>query len=272
MIKLNAGEYRFDVLETKTIQQSVFGRRLLKSSMFRSSSFVLKWVKARPGSRLRAIVHFISFGLEHEMVINDREITRDSTLGNPFQIALRAFEGACFRVDFYDDCKVAQIEGVDSFRTNFLKLYYSADSSANPKNDDVFFPYAFFVEYFQLILPIPVDTTGELLSQELERPAIPGEPLRTQVAIRAANINDTEWEYNSSYSVDQVIGQNSDNQVPTKGSGVGTVKLDPQTGGVRSNTYDIDATGIIFLTSKEVEFKLKCHCETRVEKMSDTTK
>jgi len=59
----------------------------------------------------------------------------------------------------------------------------------------------------------------------LERPAIPGEPLRTQVAIRAANISDTEWDYNSSYSVDQLIGENFDNQFPLKGSGVGTVKL-----------------------------------------------
>src|ERR1700733_7758068 len=109
MIKLNAGEYRFDVLEKKSIQQSVFGKRLIKSSMVRSSSFILEWVKATPGSRLSATVHFISFGVENEMLIGDREKTRDSTLGNPFQIALRAFEGAYFKVDFNDDCKVAQI-------------------------------------------------------------------------------------------------------------------------------------------------------------------
>jgi hypothetical protein len=272
MAKLNADEYRFDILEGRTIQQSAFGKTFLISSMSRSSCFVLKWMKARPGSRLSAIAHFVSFGLENKTVINDRERPRDSILGNPFQIALRAFEGAYFKVDFDDDCKVAQIEGVDSFRTSFLKLYYSANSSADPKNGDVYFPYAFFVEYFQLILPIPVDTTGELLSQELERPAIPGEPLRTQVTIRVANVSDTVWDYNSSYSVDQVIGQNSNNQVPTKGSGVGTVKLDPQTGGVRSNIYDIDATGIIFLTRGEAEFKLKCHSETQVEKITGTAK
>jgi hypothetical protein len=268
-MKLNADEYRFDILETKTIQQSAFGRTFIKSSMVRSSSFILKWVKARDGSRLSAIVHFITFGQEIETVVNDHERTRDSILGNPFQIALRAFEGANFKVDFDDDCKVAQIEGVDSFRTSFLKLYYSANSSSDPKNEDVYFPYAFFVEYFQLILPIPVDTTGKLLSQELERPAIPGEPLRTQVAIRVANVSDTEWDYNSSYSVDQVIGQNSNNQVPTKGSGVGTVKLDPQTGGVRSNIYDIEATGIIVLPNGKAQLELKCHSETQVKKATD---
>ena len=265
-MKLNANEYRVDILENKTIQESAFGRTFIKSSMVRSSSFILKWVKANPSSRLSAIVHFVSFKLENEMVVNDSEKTRDSILGNPFQIALRAFEGANFKVVFDDDCKVAQIEGVDSFRNRFLNLYYSANSSADPKNGDVYFPYSFFVEYFQLILPIPVDTTGELLSQELERPAIPGEPLRTQVAIRTANISDTEWDYNSLYSVDQVIGQNSDNQVPTKGSGVGTVKLDAQTGGVRSNIYDIDANGSIFLASGEVKLNIRCHSETRVEK------
>jgi hypothetical protein len=270
MMKLNADEYRFDILEKRTIQESAYGRTCLISFWSRSSCFVLKWVKARPGSRLSAIVHFISYGLEDKMVINER--THDPIPGNPFQIALRAFEGAYFEVDFDDDCKVAQIEGVDSFRTSFLKLYYSANSSANPKNEDVFFPYAFFVEYFQVILPIPVDTTGKLFSKELERPAIPGEPLRTQVAIRAANISDTEWDYNSSYSVDQLIGENSDNQFPLKGSGVGTVKLDPQTRGVRSNIYDIDATGIISPTGGRIQFELKCHSETQVEKASHTTK
>lgn len=95
---------------------------------------------------------------------------------------------------------------------------------------------------------------------------------RVQLAIRAGNISDTEWDYNSSYSVDQVIGQNSDNQVPTKGSGVGTVKLDPQTGAVRSNIYDIDATGIILLTSGEAQVELNCHSETRVKKLPDTVK
>jgi hypothetical protein len=113
-----------------------------------------------------------------------------------------------------------------------------------------------------------VDTTGKLFSKELERPAIPGEPLRTQVAIRAANISDTEWDYNSSYSVDQLIGGNSDNQFPLKGSGVGTVKLDPQTGGVRSNIYDIDATGIISPTGGRIQFELKCHSETQVKKIN----
>jgi hypothetical protein len=272
MMKLNADGYRFVILEGRTTQQSAFGKTFLISSMSRSSCFVLKWVKARHGSRLSAIVHFISFGLENKTVINDRELTRDSTLGNPFQIALRAFEGACFEVDFDDDCKVAQIEGIDGFRTSFLKLYYSADSSANPLDVDALFPRMFFVEYFQRILPIPVDTTGKLFSQEFERPAIPGEPLRTQVAIRPANLNDAEWDYNSSYSVDQIFGQNLDNQVPLKGSGVGTIKLDPLTGGVRSNIYDIDASGIFFLTSGEVELKVKCHIETQVEKITDPAK
>lgn len=270
MVKPNADEYRFDILEGRTIQQSAFGRTCLISSLSRSSCFVLKWIKARHGSRLSAIVHFISFGLENKTVINDREIARDPTKGNPFQIALRAFEGAYFEVDFDDDCKVAQIEGVDSFRTSFSKLYYSADSSANPRHKDALFPYAFFVEYFQLILPIPVDTTGKLFTQELERPAIAGEPLRTHVAIRPANLNDAEWDYNSSYSVDQIFGQNLDNKVPLKGSGMGIIRLDPETGRLRSNMYDIEVRGSFSLGSREGELKVNCHSETRVEKITDT--
>jgi hypothetical protein len=270
MMKLNADEYRFDILEGRTIQQSAFGRAFLISSMSRSSCFIVKWIEARPGSRLSAIVHFISFGLENKTVANDRELTSDSTKGNPFQIALRAFKGAYFEVYFDDDCKVAKIEGVDSFKTSFSKLYYSADSSANPRDEDVLFTYAFFVEYFQLILPIPVRENGKLFTQELERPAIPGEPLRTRLAISAANLNNKEWDYNSSYSVDQILGQNFDNQVPLKGSGVGTIKLDPCTGRVRSSIYNIDATGSLFLGNQEVELKIKCHSETRVEKITNT--
>jgi hypothetical protein len=44
MMKLNADEYRFDILEGRTIQQSAFGRTFLISSMSRSSCFVLKCI------------------------------------------------------------------------------------------------------------------------------------------------------------------------------------------------------------------------------------
>ena len=140
-------------------------------------------------------------------------------------------------------------------------------SSIYPGNVDVLFSSAFFFEYFQLILPIPIDSTGNLLEQEFICPAQPGDPILAKLSVYPSKVDGREWDYISSYSIDQTIGQNSDNPVPLRGSGTGTISLYPQTGGVRSNIFNIEVSGRMPLDSFEVKLKSTYHSETLVEKV-----
>src|SRR5580704_9410927 len=93
-------EYTVNITDNSTNQQVIGGKPGITFSMKRYSHFILHWGTPTPGTRARALVHFVRFLQENNVTDGSKQNLDSRSDTHPFQIALQAFNGAEFAINF----------------------------------------------------------------------------------------------------------------------------------------------------------------------------